>query len=152
MQVPNATVTLRRLRARKQSSSPAQAIPAIHFQTHASANNDSPGSRRTRLTRTAAQVSASPPVRSELPASSQSRLSLRAHTPVVSRTRGGTAGNTYPGSFDCEIVKKNTVKKYQDSRNQDIDPFAGRFRRNKSTKPSTATNDHGKIERKIIGP
>jgi hypothetical protein len=58
----------------------------------------------------------------------------------------------YPGSFDCEIVKKNTVNADKDRRNQDVDPLTGRLRRNKSTKPSTARSDHGKIERNIIGP
>jgi len=91
------------------------------------------------------------PVKSETLATAASLTCLRIHNRVVSRTSGGTAGNTYPGSFDCEIVKKNTGNANHDKKNSDVDPFHGVRFRSRSTEASMAEKDHGKIETNTTG-
>jgi hypothetical protein len=74
----------------------------------------------------------------------------RLHQSVVSKMRGGTAGSTYPGSFEWEIVKKNTVNPNQDKRNHDGELIEGVFRLSISIRTTVVKSNQGKIERNII--
>jgi len=91
------------------------------------------------------------PVKSEALATAESPKCLRAHDRVASRTSGDTAGNTYPGSLDREIAKKNTGNANHDKTNSDVDPLHGVRFRSTSAEASRAKKDHGKIETNITG-
>src|SRR5258708_7589164 len=78
---------------------------------------------------------------------------IRARTYSASSTiPGGSAGKTYPGSFDCEREKKTTVSAIQITRNA-LRLSASRFlnRRTAQTKAVATNTAHGAQPSRVTG-